>query len=129
MTINTRAMKGQWNQFRGLVKQRWGGLTEDDLQLLEGNIEQLVGRIQEKSGEGREAIERFFAEMTSCGSAAVARAAEAAGECAHQVGDRLRAHYDNAESLVRHHPTETVVAAFGIELAAGLLAGLAIRAR
>ena len=37
--------------------------------------------------------------------------------------------YDSVESLVRRHPTETVVAAFGIGLVAGLIAGMAIRAR
>ena len=58
-----------------------------------------------------------------------AHAAEAAGGYAHQVSDRLRERYENAESVVRHHPTETVVVAFGIGLVAGLIAGLALRAR
>src|SRR5208283_2673623 len=99
------------------------------LKVQEGNFEQLVGRIQQKTGEGREAIETFFAEMTARGSSAVSHAAEAAGQYAHQVSDRLRERYDDAESLVRHHPTETVVVAFGIGAVAGLIAGLAIRAR
>ena len=63
----------------------------------EGNIEQLVGRIQQKTGEGREAIEKFFSEMTSRGSSAVAHAAEAAGQYAHQVSDQIRERYDSAE--------------------------------
>jgi len=67
--------------------------------------------------------------MTSRGSSAVAHAAEATGQYAQQVSDRLRERYDNAESLVRQHPTETVVVAFGIGLVAGLIAGQAIRAR
>jgi len=104
-------------------------LTEDDLGALQGNIEQLVGRIQKKTGEGREAIEKFFSDATSRGSSAVAHAAEAAGQYAHQASDRLRERYDSAESLARHHPTETVIAAFGIGLLAGLIAGLAIRGR
>ena len=45
------------------------------------------------------------------------------------MSDQIRQRYDNAESLVRHHPTETVIAAFGIGLVAGLIAGLAMRAR
>ena len=103
-------------------------MTEDDLGALEGNIEQLIGRIQQKTGEGRESIEKFFSDMTSRGSSAVAIAAESAGRYAHLASDRLRERYDDAESLVRHHPTETVIAAFGIGLVAGLVAGLAIRA-
>jgi len=129
MAINGQTIQGEWNYLCGLAKQRWSQLTEDDLGALEGNFEELVGRIQQKTGEGREAIERFFSDATSRGSSAVAHAAGAAGHYAHQVGDRLRARYDDAESMVRHHPTETVVAAFGIGLLAGLITGLALRAR
>jgi uncharacterized protein YjbJ (UPF0337 family) len=129
MAINAQTIRGEWNYLCGLARRRWSQLTEDDLGAVEGNIEQLVGLIQQKTGEGREAIERFFADATSRGPSAVAHAAGAAGQYAHQVGDRLRARYDNAESLVRHHPTETVVAAFGVGLLVGLLAGLAIRFR
>ena len=129
MAINVQAIQGEWNHLCALARQRWSQLTEDDLGALEGNIEKLIGRIQQKTGEGREAIETFFSEMTSRGSSAVAHAAEAAGQYAHQVGDQIRQRYDNAENLVRHHPTETVIAAFGIGLVAGLIAGLAMRAR
>jgi len=129
MAINVQTIQGEWNYLCGLARQRWSQLTEDDLRVQEGNIEQLVGRIQQKTGEGREAIEKFFSDMTSRGSSAVAHAADAVGQYAHQASDRLRARYDNAESLVRHHPTETVIAAFGIGLVAGLITGLALRAR
>jgi uncharacterized protein YjbJ (UPF0337 family) len=129
MATNVQMIQGEWNHLCGLARQRWSQLTDDDLRGLERNIEQLVGRIQQKTGEGREAVEKFFSEMTSRGSAAVAQAAEAAGQYAHQVSDGLRQRYDNAESIVRHHPTETVVAVFGIGLVAGLIVGLAIRPR
>jgi len=125
MTGNTQAMKGHWNEFRGLVKQRWGELTEDDLQLLEGNIEQMVGRIQQKTGEGREAIESFFAQMESRGSAAVAHAAQ----YAHQVGDSVRERYDRIEDRVKHDPATSIAMVFGVGIVAGLIAGLAIRHR
>jgi len=129
MAINVQMIQGEWNQLCGLARQRWSQLTEDDLGALEGNIEQLIGRIQQKTGEKREAIEKFFTDAASRGSSAVAHAAEAAGQYAHQVGDEVRERYDGAENLVRRHPTETVVAAFGIGLLAGLIAGLAIRSR
>ncbi len=129
MASNVQTIQGEWNHLCALARKRWSQLTEDDFRVQEQNIEQLIGRIQQKTGEGREAIETFFSEMTSRGASAVAQATEAAGQYAHQAGDRLRQRYDSAESLVRHHPTETVVAAFGIGLVAGLIAGLAIRAR
>ncbi len=129
MAINMQTIQGEWTYLCGLARQRWSQLTEDDFGAVEGNIEQLVGRIQQKTGEGREAIEKFFTDATSRGSSAVAHAAEATGQYAHRVSSQMRDRYDNAESVVRHHPTETVIAAFGVGLVAGLIAGLAIRAR
>jgi uncharacterized protein YjbJ (UPF0337 family) len=129
MAINVKTIQGNWNHLCGLARQRWNQLTEDDLRVPVGNIEQLVARIQRKTGEGRDAIEKYFAEMTSRGSSAVAHAAGAAGQYVHQVSDQVRERYGNAEGLVRRHPTETVVVAFGIGLVAGLITGLAIRAR
>ena len=129
MTTNAQTIPGEWNHLCDLARQRWSQLTDDDLPALEENFEKLVGRIQQKTGEGRDTIERFFSDITERGSSAVARAAESAGQYAHQASDQIRERYDRAEGLVRQHPTETVLAAFGIGLAAGLIAGLAIRAR
>jgi ElaB/YqjD/DUF883 family membrane-anchored ribosome-binding protein len=129
MATKVQTIQGEWSHLCSLARQRWNQLTEDDLRGLEENIEQLVGRIQQKTGEGRDAIEAFFSEMASRGSSAVAQATDAAGQYAHQVGDQVRERYESAEGLVRRHPTETVVVAFGIGLVAGLITGLAIRAR
>jgi uncharacterized protein YjbJ (UPF0337 family) len=129
MATNVQAIQGEWKHLCALARQRWSQLTEDDLPALEGNFEQLVGRIQQKTGEGSDTIERFFSDMTARGSSAVAHASEAAGQYVHQVGDQIRQRYDSAEGLVRSHPTETVIAAFGIGALAGLVAGLVLRGR
>jgi uncharacterized protein YjbJ (UPF0337 family) len=129
MAANAQNLQGEWTYLCGLAKERWSQLTDDDLGALEGNIEKLVGRIQQKTGEGREAIETFFAETTARGSSAVAYAADVAGRYAHRVSDQIRQRYDNAESAFRHHPSETVIAAFSIGLVAGLIGGLAMRSR
>ena len=97
MATNAQTIQGEWNHLCSLARQRWNKLTDDDLKVQEGNIEQLIARIQQKTGEGREAIEKFFSEMTSRGSSAVAHAAEAAGQYAHQVSDQIRERYDSAE--------------------------------
>jgi ElaB/YqjD/DUF883 family membrane-anchored ribosome-binding protein len=129
MAIDVQTIQGDWNHLCGLARQRWNQLTEDDLRVQVGNIEQLFSRIQQKTGEGREAIEKFFSEMTSRGSTAIAHAAEAAGQYAHQVSDQIRERYESAEGRVRRHPTQTVVAALGIGLVIGLIVGLSNRAR
>ena len=93
MAINTQELQGQWNQLRGQVKQKWGQLTDDDLQIQGGNVDQLVGRIQQRTGEGREAIEKYLTELTSRGASSISQAAEAVSGLAHQAGDRLREGY------------------------------------
>lgn len=49
--------EGRWDQLKGKVKQTWGDLTDDDLDVAEGEFDELVGRIEEQTGETREAIE------------------------------------------------------------------------
>ena len=45
--------EGLWNQISGRVKEAWGALSDDDLSRFEGRKEQLVGHIEEKTGEKR----------------------------------------------------------------------------
>jgi len=151
MAINAQELQGQWNSLRGRVKEKWGQLTDDDLQMHGGNIDQLVGRIQQRTGEGRESIERFLTDLTSKGSSTIAQTAEAVGNYAHQATDRLRDQYgrlsnqardqygyvadrakegyDQAQDMVRHNPAQSIAAAFGVGLAVGLVVGLALRSR
>src|SRR3954470_5812808 len=104
MAINAQELQGQWNRLRGQVKERWGQLTDDDLQIQGGNVDQLVGRIQQKTGEGREAIEKFLGDLTARGSWALARARGAVGNSARAAGARLRGGYDQASRRARHRP-------------------------
>lgn len=140
MAINAQQLSGQWNQLRGQVKERWGQLTDDDLQMQSGDVDQLIGRIQQRTGEGREVIERYLGELTSRGAAGISQAAEAVGTYAHAAGDRLREGYgqvadrarwgyEQATDTVRHNPGQSVAAAFGVGVVAGLIVGLALRSR
>jgi len=49
---------GRWEQVRGKARQFWGWLTDDDLVRLEGHTEEIIGKIHERTGESREAIEK-----------------------------------------------------------------------
>ena len=51
-------LKGQWNELKGRVKERWGELTNDDLDRIEGRRDQLVGAIQQQYGRSRDEVER-----------------------------------------------------------------------
>ncbi|HVS11112.1 MAG TPA: PqqD family peptide modification chaperone [Planctomycetota bacterium] len=52
--MNTDILKGNWKQFRGEVKRKWGQLTDDDLDQIEGQREKLVGKVQERYGKARD---------------------------------------------------------------------------
>lgn len=54
---NSTKWEGRWDQLKGKAKQSWGELTDDDLDVAEGNYDEFVGRIKERTGESREAIE------------------------------------------------------------------------
>ena len=52
--------KGKWNELKGLAKQEWADLTDDDLLYEEGKEEELYGRIQQKTGKARDEIRDWF---------------------------------------------------------------------
>jgi uncharacterized protein YjbJ (UPF0337 family) len=47
-------MSGKWKQMKGAAKQQWGKLTDDDLQVIDGKRESLVGKLQERYGIAKE---------------------------------------------------------------------------
>lgn len=51
-------IKGDWNIAKGKLKQKWAKLTDDDLQYVEGKSDELLGRLQKRTGESREAVEK-----------------------------------------------------------------------
>ncbi len=51
-------VEGNWNQFAGKVKQRWGKLTDDDVTVINGKRQELVGKIQERYGIAKTEAEK-----------------------------------------------------------------------
>jgi len=138
--VNTQVLQGQWNSLRGEVKKKWGQLTDDDLKFTSGNVDQLVGRIQHKTGEARDAIEHFLDEIRSAGASVVSQAAESARNYAgyaadrmrdgyNRVADRVDQGYDVSREMIRDYPGRAVATAFGVGIVMGVVVGLALRAR
>ena len=138
--VNAQVLQGQWNQVRGELKKKWAQLTEDDLRFNNGNIDQLVGKIQQRTGEAREAIEQFLGEVTSRGSSAVAQAAGQVGEYARYAGDQVREGYnrisdqfgrgyDYSQDVIRENPGRSIATAFGVGILLGVVVGMALRSR
>ena len=63
--MNKLEVKGNWNIIKGKLMQRWGKLTDDDLDWAEGKEQELVGRIQKRTGESREAVEKALKDAST----------------------------------------------------------------
>lgn len=61
--MNKDIVKGQWKKIKGKLKQQWGKLTDDDITEMEGNYEELAGKIQKRYGYEREEAEKKLNEF------------------------------------------------------------------
>jgi uncharacterized protein YjbJ (UPF0337 family) len=148
---NQQTLQGDWNVIKGKLRSRWGQLTDNDLAEGRGEFEQLVGTIQRKTGEGREAIERYLRELSSEASATMGAVTEKAQQYASQAGqyasqyasqagealqqageqaaEQISEGYRQAERVVRDQPAISVAVCFGVGVLTGLLVAALLRMR
>jgi uncharacterized protein YjbJ (UPF0337 family) len=63
--MNWSRIEGNWKQFKGKVREQWGELTDDDLDVAAGKRENLAGRIQERYGITKEEAEKKLDEWVA----------------------------------------------------------------
>ncbi|MBD3586507.1 CsbD family protein [Salinimonas sp. HHU 13199] len=56
--MNSDKLEGSWKEMKGKAQQKWGKLTDDDLDVIDGRREELIGKIQQRYGKSREEAER-----------------------------------------------------------------------
>ncbi|GKS75975.1 CsbD family protein [Acidovorax sp. SUPP950] len=56
--MNEDTVKGNWKQFTGKIKEQWGKLTDDDLDVAAGKRDQFLGKLQERQGLAKDAAEK-----------------------------------------------------------------------
>ncbi|MBA3972216.1 MAG: CsbD family protein [Bacteroidetes bacterium] len=61
--MNWDQFEGNWTQFKGTVQKQWGKLTNDELDVIDGRREELVGRIQKQYGVSKEEAEKQVDEF------------------------------------------------------------------
>lgn len=65
--MNQDRIEGNWKQFKGNVKEKWGKLTDDDLDVIEGRRDQLEGKIQERYGyakdQAKKDVDSWFSSL------------------------------------------------------------------
>jgi len=149
--VNQQTLQGNWNEIKGKLRSKWGQLTNDDLQSAHGNIDQLIGLIQRKTGEARSSVEKFLEDASSSGASTFSQAADTAREYAHeametvqerskqaadnlrrgydQASEAVRQRYEDAEELIKERPAESAAVCFGVGMLVGFVLGLALRSR
>ena len=61
--MNTKEMKGKWNELKGKLKQKYADLTDDDLLYVEGKEDELYGRIQQRVGKSKEEVKDLIDKL------------------------------------------------------------------
>lgn len=72
--MNNNELKGSWLNLKGKVQEKWGKLTNDDLDVIAGKRDQLVGKLQERYGHAQAEAERLVKELESESDKAEAKA-------------------------------------------------------
>jgi uncharacterized protein YjbJ (UPF0337 family) len=61
--MNTTGLKGNWDELKGKLKQKYASLTDNDLLLAEGKEEELLGRLQKKLGKSKEELDKIISKL------------------------------------------------------------------
>lgn len=141
MTLpNAQQLAGTWNRMKGQFREKWGQLTDDDLERFKGNVDQLIGYIQQKTGEHRNDVESFLSECYEKAGGAVQRIGDRVSEYSGRAAETIQGQYEQwsgkigeaseqAQQFVRQRPAESIAVAFGAGVLSGLLLTLVMRAR
>jgi uncharacterized protein YjbJ (UPF0337 family) len=138
--VTKEEIQGSWNQIAGAVKNKYSQITGDDLAGVQGNIQQLAGVIQRKTGKAREEIDEFLKTVSSTTASTVGSISEAANTMASKASETIREGYDYARDAsrdgykaatetVQHHPAESLLVAMGVGVVAGLIIGASLFGR
>jgi uncharacterized protein YjbJ (UPF0337 family) len=63
--MNSDTFKGKWKELKGTVKERWGRLTDDDLEVIDGQLDQLTGKVQQRYGIARDEAQKQIDEWNA----------------------------------------------------------------
>ena len=138
--LATEEIQGNWKQLKGKLKERWGELTDNDFAAFGGDAEQLVGIIQQRTGESRAEIENYVEELLAEGSSVTGRVADAAvgayqtardsvASAYDRVSDSVRDGYAATERTIQEHPGKSLAVAFGVGMISGVIVGLVFGSR
>jgi uncharacterized protein YjbJ (UPF0337 family) len=138
MTATRQIASGHWNEIKGKLQEAWGQLTDEELDRVKGDTNQLIGLVQRKTGKSREAVEDFLDNLTHEGQniwqQATGTVREYAATAGHAIQDTANVARDKVQEgieytgeMVRTRPMESLAVCFGTGLVAGVILGLLVR--
>lgn len=138
--ITNEEVRSNWKSVIGVVKEKFGQITGDELTSLEGNLDKLIGLIQRKSGQSREWVEDFITDATGSTKDVVKRFTDSTTQYASQAADVVRENYDHLSDVaqrgydstrktVSKRPLESLAIALGCGVLAGLLIGISMASK
>lgn len=136
--ITRQELEGKWKQVKGQIQQKWGQLTDNDLQEWKGSAEQLVGVIQQKTGQSRREIEAYLDQLVHDSHSTFEQAGDTVRQFAdtankklqegyQRVGEQFGSGYDDAKEMVQSRPLESILTAFGVGLISGAVVCMMMR--
>jgi uncharacterized protein YjbJ (UPF0337 family) len=62
--MNWQQIEGNWDNLKGKVREQWGKLTDDDIEVIKGKRDQLVGKLKERYGKAKDLVEKEVDEFS-----------------------------------------------------------------
>lgn len=137
--MHQQTLEDQWSQIKRMIQDKWSEFSDGDFSQTRGSVEELIGLIQERTGEAREQVESYLnsispdndflskAQETVVRYAAVAR--DTMDATTREAMDQAKAGYDQTERLVRDKPMESLAVGFGVGLLAGIVGGILLKSK
>jgi ElaB/YqjD/DUF883 family membrane-anchored ribosome-binding protein len=133
--VNSSTLSGKWNEVKGLLMQKYGQLSHDELTRAQGDVSPLIGIFQQKSGQSRDDIERFLHSAVGDPAGMASKVSEAASRYASDASDHARRGFGQVEQAaeegyratrryIERSPVKSVALALGVGAVAGVLAAI-----
>ena len=94
--MNWDHLEGKWKQMKGSIREQWGKLTDDDLEVIAGNRDRLIGKVQERYGyikeEAQKRVDKWVASV---------REPRPALELNRVAGEQLARDADEADAAIK----------------------------
>ncbi len=138
--VSQDRVEGNWNRIVGVLKEKYGQITGDELAQVDGNVDQLVGLLQKRTGQSKEQINAFLTRCCKSSEQSVNRLGEQAADYASVAGEAVRDNYEQVVEGAREgyqqtlkqmkkRPLESIAVAVGVGVLTGLCVGLSLTKR